>query len=79
MYDVPDLIAELDRICSILEAMEPAEMKLWLALTYRVVSVAAHYQDITTTLDPSSGFLIPSSLLARADALGLRLSIKLDA
>jgi len=75
MYNVSDPVAELDRICSILERMPPAELDKWLALQDRQLSFNCSDPEMDAADMDNRGFAIPGPLLQRVRRLRIRLMI----
>jgi len=75
MYAVPDLVHELEHICSFLEQMPDVEREKWLALQDRQLTFSCRDPEIEPAEMDREGFYIPGPLLRRVRKLRLRLMI----
>jgi len=75
MYNVPDLVEELQRICSFLERMPPSELEKWLALQDRQLTFNCADPEMDAADMNTRGFEIPGALVQRVRRLRLRLMI----
>jgi hypothetical protein len=75
MYNVADVVGELQRICSFLEQMPPSELEKWLALQDRLLTFCAADQEMDAADMNIRGFEIPGPFIQRVRNLRLRLMI----
>lgn len=75
MYCVPDLVAELERICAFLERMPEVEMEKWLGLQDRSLTFSCRDREMDAAEMDAKGFTIPGAALRRARRLRIRLTV----
>jgi hypothetical protein len=74
-YKVPDIVQELEHICSFLERMPDLEREKWLALQDRQLTCSCTDTEIGAADMDSPGFHIPGPLLRRIWRLRIRVMI----
>jgi hypothetical protein len=75
MYNVPDLVDELQRICSFLEKMPESELEKWLALQDRQLTFSCSDPEMEAADMNTRGFAIPGALIQRVRRHRIRLMI----